>query len=633
MYDMMRAKAKSMGHAAANLPDAVFEKYMDRQSQQSTLMEAKLYIENYMMGELEPAELAQVMAENDKLRYTISDLCRMRLEPTNLDIQRNNSYIDVGAGLKTFWTEIQVPLPSERDAARDIRNINVGIEAGRSMGGGTLRRETTEVHEIDEDSERTPRKPSFRDRLNRAKQRAAEVAIEKLTPIAEGKKEKPQLNEAWLETEEGQEYKDAYTRRFAQQIENVAMDIEARHSKALSPEDRKKAFEAAGVSEDIVEKQVSEHDNDLTEDQSSSKVQDMVNRAKLIAAGKLKPGEKLADDIKTQTSEHDDNMSKDLVSNEDQIMEPEKLESSSKVQDMVNRARLIAAGKLKPGEKYVDDVKAQASKLFTGQDGNVVHFADAAQSEPGNSQSGYSRHDLNRPLNDEMQTMFDQISNKPVKLQSGYSPEDLNRPLNDEMQTLLDQISEHMQQDNASQHKSKNDAAEQAEPNEYGFIRKNKHIYGNFDGVDRGFSDHWGGYTFTDEDAAKLLDGESITFDCTNKRGQIETITGNLAWIQNRAGTSYLGFEGKTIAITEQAKQTEQVVSDQLFNASDEDLMNYYMGAAQEPSAETVDYYTQLAEDMANYVPDDQSHVYTDESIELSDEDCAKIHDDAGMKL
>lgn len=264
VYDMMRAKAKSMGHAASKLPDSVWEKYMKVQDKRSTLREAKLYVENYMMGNLDAAEFAMVMAEDNTLRYAISDLCRLRLEPVDLDISRNNSFIDLGAGIKTFWTEIRVPLPSEIDAARDIRNINYGIEAGRATAGVTSVKETPEnsAAETETVTEETApekgKKRTLREFLSDAKKHAAEVAIEKLTPIAEGKKETVELDETWLETEEGREYKDAYTREAAQEIENTAMSIEAGVNTSLEPEERIKALKAAGIPEEKANEMVNE---------------------------------------------------------------------------------------------------------------------------------------------------------------------------------------------------------------------------------------------------------------------------------------------------------------------------------------------------------------------------------------
>lgn len=252
IYKMMRDKARDMGHEAAKLPDEAWEKYLDFQDRRATLQQAKLYVENYMMGNLEPSEFAQMMAENDNLRYTISDLCRMRLEPADVNIQRNDRYIDVGAGVKTFWTEIKVPLPSEMEAARDLRNINFGIEAGRATAGQSAVKTPNSQSE-----EREKRKP-LREAINEAKKRFAEKAIEKLSPIAEGKESKANaaaeelttpkaVDKSWLDTEDGMSYKAEVTNRAARQIENTVMNIEAGKNASLSPEDREKAMNAAGV--------------------------------------------------------------------------------------------------------------------------------------------------------------------------------------------------------------------------------------------------------------------------------------------------------------------------------------------------------------------------------------------------
>lgn len=246
MYDMFRAKAKDMGHKAAKLSDDVWQKYADAKDRRQVLREAKLYVENYMLGNIEPSEFADMMAYDDRLRYTVSDLCRMRLEPVTLDVERGNGYVDVGAGVKTFWTEIKVPLPSETNAARDLYNISLGIEAGRAAAGASGK-------EPGQPANDSHKKRTFSDILNDAKQRAAEKAIEKLTPIAEGRGRAPAeaFDEAWLATEDGREYHDKYTRRAAGQLENMAMSIEAGKDMGLHSDERKKAFEAAGVSDDM----------------------------------------------------------------------------------------------------------------------------------------------------------------------------------------------------------------------------------------------------------------------------------------------------------------------------------------------------------------------------------------------
>lgn len=268
VYDMLRDKARTMGHSAAKLPDDAWKKFVDVRDKRGNLITAKLYVENYMMGNLEPAEFARVMAEDDTLRYTISDLCRERLEPTELNVQRNNSYIDVVAGAKTFWTEIRVPLPSEIEAARDLRNIYFGIEAGKAASGKgnpeakpaknapETAKDKPEAN-VSESSEESPApKRSFREMLSDARKAMAEKTIERSErniEKAERTLEKltAEKEEAWLNTDEGREYRDECTRKAAQHIENVVMNIEASKDKSLSPEDRKKALEAAGIKDDV----------------------------------------------------------------------------------------------------------------------------------------------------------------------------------------------------------------------------------------------------------------------------------------------------------------------------------------------------------------------------------------------
>lgn len=241
VYDMLRAKAEAMGHKAANLPDEIWQKFYDKRDERAVLNEAKLYVENYMMGNIDAVEFAQVMAEDDRLRYTISDLCRTRLEATEFDMpERNNGYIDVGAGIKTFWAEIKVPLPSEIEAAKDLRNIYFGIEAGRATANNGFAQNMSDenserqrsfrdiIHDARDKMEEMPeKKRTIRDRLHDARVSLAEKALEKLQSYVETEKSsKQQDNESWLDTDEGRTYKNECTRRAAQHIENMTMNIE-----------------------------------------------------------------------------------------------------------------------------------------------------------------------------------------------------------------------------------------------------------------------------------------------------------------------------------------------------------------------------------------------------------------------
>ena len=488
MYDMLREKAKSMGHAAAKLPDSVWQNYLDMQDDRAALREAKLYVENYMMGNLNPAEFARVMAEDDKLRYTISDLCQMRLEPVPLDIQRNNSYIDVGAGIKTFWTEVRVPLPSELDAARDISNINHGIEAARAVDGIRTGERTSETV-VEESTEKSAKKRSFRDMLNDAKKYAAGKAIEKLTPIAEGRKaeddtktsETKTIDEKWLETEEGREYRDELTRQTAQQIENTVMNIEAGKNAELDPDERKKALKAAGMSDEMV----------------------------------------------------------------------------------------------------VEIVEAETEELFTDQDMTI--------------------------MNNETESVF----------RSEYSETDLNSPLNEEMEVLFDQILQHVSQDRTAQRNSSPDM--QKDVSEQNAPRKG-YVNGEFDGKSVTFKNCWSNHTFTQDEIDKLLAGETITFDYT-KDDQQKTVEGKLEW-QTYNGREYLGFK------PDFGKKSVEAAADSSDSLSDDELMHYSMEASEQDSADMDDYYARLAEDMRNYQSEDSCEIISvteEETIELSAEEVAAI--------
>lgn len=243
MCDMLRDKAKELGHKAAGFPDEVLNKYIDVRDKNITLIQAKLYVQNYMLGKVDAQEFAKVMAENDNLRYTISDLCSARLEPPDFNITRGTGYLDFVAGAKTFWSEIKVPLPSEIEAAKDLKNIYYGIEAGMAAAGGSRSEQKTS-----QDASAN-KKRSFREILSDTRQKLAAAAVDKLTPIAEGKMDESK----WMETDKGREYHDDCTRRAAQHIENVAMAVEAGKDKNLSEEARMDALRAAGMDAEAAE--------------------------------------------------------------------------------------------------------------------------------------------------------------------------------------------------------------------------------------------------------------------------------------------------------------------------------------------------------------------------------------------
>lgn len=566
MCDMLRTKAASMGHAAANFPDSVWNKYMNMQDKRQTLTEAKLYIENYMMGNLNPQEFARVMAEDDNLRYTISDICRIRLEPVNLDLpEHDGSHVDLGAGVKTFWTEIHVPLPSELDAARDIRNINFGIEAGRATAGVESVRRTDSTDEQD-----APKKKrrSFGELLNDAKRRAAEAVIEKLTPIAEGRKdEAPELDESFFDTEEGQVYKSEVTRMAAQQIENTAMNIEAAKSGELSPEDQRRALEAAGMRYDGDEEFV-------TDDQTFERlywpdikeVSDINDQdfAKLTWAIDRSETEKFM----SQFTEFENRYNE--INNF--LETPEKLPDESDAQYM-QRVNQMWALEQKPDEsdvmfqirqeawneyrvvKTVMDVMDSDEPIITDADlvsaaklqfySDILEYKEAQKVIDRYNENTANMQSSPKPIQQEQET---------ESLRSGFSREELNQAANPQMKELFDQIANHVNQDrtngqrrnNQQQDSNQQDNTRQTNDQQQDNSQKDNRqrkgrIYGEFDGKPVSFKNNWSGHEFTQEEADKLLAGETISVEYV-KDGKTKTVSGKLEW-QTYNDRQYLGFK------------------------------------------------------------------------------------------
>lgn len=494
LYDMMREKARGMGHAVANAPDAAFSAAIDVKNKSHNLAVAKLCIQQYMMGEMDPRDMARWMADNPDIRVAMSDLCRVRLEPIEFDVQRGDGYIDVAAGIKTFWTEMKVPLPSEKDAARDLLNINYGIEAGKQANGqinGQIQ------GNVQGNVQRNAQKISLRDKLNEMKQNAAKKAIDVLSPIAEGKQadvnEQPvtaphinELNEAWFETEEGRQYKDDMTRRTAMRLENMSMAIEAGLDPNIPEPEREKALRAAGVKEA-----------------------------------------------------------------------------------------------------------------------------------------------------------------KPAELRAGYTRDELNEPLDTSMKALFDQIAEHMGQDV----KQKAPADEKmfsefpdAKKESVEFSRQKGKIVGEFEGKKVRFKENFRDHVFTDDEAMSLLRGEGIIVDYTDKNDNERRVAGKLEW-QNYEGRRFLGFKAdfskkleetqsvlsekkapdvgkktdetqKTISEKQALPETEELSDPQVTN---EEIHNLF--------GDEDDYYAKMAKDMEGYVPEDQPLILTESDLQFGDAQ------DAGFEL
>ena len=65
---------------------------------------------------------------------------------------------------------------------------------------------------------------------------------------------------------------------------------------------------------------------------------------------------------------------------------------------------------------------------------------------------------------------------------------------------------------------------------------------GTFQGKEVTFKGSFSDHTFTEDEAAKLLKGETITVPYTAKSGERKTVSGRLA-LQSYEGKSYYGFK------------------------------------------------------------------------------------------
>lgn len=496
IYEMMRAQAREMGHVVADLPSDVWEQCIDYKDRQSSLIAAKLYVKNYMMGQIDPADFAQILAGDDNLRHTVSDLCRMRLDPPPMDIQRSNAVLDVRAAAKTFWSEMKVPLPSEVDAAKDIRNIMTGVAAGKAAA--KEQQTTASAQQNQPEIIKTPLsglvKESLSERLrglrkgaDHLRQNVVEKAVEALTPYAKPAEKTRFADKSWLQTEAGEAYRNSLTRNKAQDLENMAMNVEAGLDKRLSTENRRQAFKAAGMSEEAAEEAIKKE-------------------------------------------------------------------------------------------------AAPASVM----------------------ESGYTPEELEMPIDDQMQKLFDQIEAHMGRSQKQYAKA-VKEPERAEQQQV---------QKPAEQPAQKQTEQKQIE-------RQAQYAKGEFNGRQIAIKKSWGGHEFTDDELTKLFAGEEIAFSYTTKKGQEKVITGQLAEQEiskgQNQGRSFIGFK------PDYSKQRDVAVAEKLVETLKPEAR---VGISED------EYYRQLAAAAADFdngqeVPDDRSYdekavaaaltAYTDETAEQAE--------------
>ena len=267
LKDLVRDQARAVGHKAAEASDVVFEKAMRAGKNFTSAHQAKLLITGFMQGKLEAADFAAALAEDDKLRFTVSDLCRMRLAAPQADVQRRNVRFDVIAGAKTFWNEMKVPVPSERDAMRDARNIAIGVMAGRGELAYQKPEKKTLKDALRDAKEKTGQiLEGAREKAGAAAQKAAKIAVDKLKPIAG---ENGYLSEdaaaEFLKTEEGKAYQAAYTEEGAGQILDLVESLGMEQgTSGLSKKELEASLDLAGFYEDVAKEM--EHGKELFTD-------------------------------------------------------------------------------------------------------------------------------------------------------------------------------------------------------------------------------------------------------------------------------------------------------------------------------------------------------------------------------
>lgn len=563
IYDVLRDKAKSMGHAAASLPDSAWQDYMQKQDKKATLTEAKLYMEQYMMGDLSPADFARVMVENDQLRYTISDLCRMRLEPANLNIQRNNDYIDLAAGIKTFWSEIHVPLPSEMSAARDMQHINLGIQAAQKGGvrtqGQNAGQSSVIVTEVPQE------KTSLGGRIRQAREFAAnkavglaEKTIEKLKPYTteqaeetnKGQATAQKFDESWFETEDGRIYKNVYTQKAAQNIEGITMTVEAAKTGGLEPSQRKKALQAAGLTDDVIQAQIGEEAEET------------------LAAAAKKPAlrsgytpEELNQPLDDQMKELFDQIAKHM--GQDQ----KKAEETAKKQEM---GAAQETGEISRSRKF--------DRIYGMYEGQKVSFKGSAYGHE------FTDEEAKKLLSGEQIsfTYADKYGNQKYmagKLEWGEYKDKPVLSFQKDVEKIKAMESDAALRMKAPENDDPKEWAQGAHMGEGDFeiTRQGNRIRGVYEEYCRSIKNSWGGHEFTDEEAKKLFAGEKISFEYVDSNGVARTASGGLEW-QKIEGTdrTFLGFKSDLTKMIDVPPEAEKKSL-----AADDDLMAYYTKQAE----------------------------------------------------
>lgn len=98
----------------------------------ATTIEAKILLEDRLMGEIDDAEFAYRMVQDDNLRKTVKLLTQQVLDsdPKRIEPKADGSFLNFGAGVSTFWEELQRKTPIERENAVEIEQVLLNLESG-----------------------------------------------------------------------------------------------------------------------------------------------------------------------------------------------------------------------------------------------------------------------------------------------------------------------------------------------------------------------------------------------------------------------------------------------------------------------------------------------------------------------
>ena len=122
---------KNIKHTAEGVKDSTLQRadLLLTTAQAKQMLKDRLYdTENH-----NEQDFVYALATDDQLRKTVRQLVEPVLNPTPVTADpmfKENSYINIGAGLSTFWHEIQQKTPIEIDEMVELDNILMSIEAG-----------------------------------------------------------------------------------------------------------------------------------------------------------------------------------------------------------------------------------------------------------------------------------------------------------------------------------------------------------------------------------------------------------------------------------------------------------------------------------------------------------------------